>query len=427
MENKKISISSIFNNNKFVLIFSIVAAIIIWIFITVLVGPDERRTFDNIPITIDKGTGESASGFEAYYDQLETVSVVVEGKKYALSSLNSNDIVVTAQAGTVLTSGTKRLTLTARAGGSTSDFNVISVSPSYVDVFFDTPMEIEMEVKPQVLYENSVNVAEGYIKSQEQPSIERVTISGPTTYVSRVEEVVAVCKVADTLRKTETFPATIQALDSYDTIPRYLTITYENENVEPTVTITILKKKTVSIRSEILNMPNFSSDQGVEIVYNPSTIEIAGEETYVDSLEYLSVGSIDFASLKPGLNTFSFDIPSNANYIVTDDNKKLNVSINLEGMTTATFTVNERNISIVNVPDNKNVTLVRRSIPNVTIIGPEDVVSSLTDNDILAVVDLSDQNLSVGEQAVPADIEVNGYANCWAVGDPAEVYIRVSE
>ena len=65
MINKKRKLSDLFYNNRFLLVFSVVAAIVIWIVVAVEFSPETKVTIKNVPIKV-LSTGAKGSTLEPF-------------------------------------------------------------------------------------------------------------------------------------------------------------------------------------------------------------------------------------------------------------------------------------------------------------------------------------------------------------------------
>ena len=83
MKNKKM-LSDILHNDKLMLAFSFVAAIVIWLGVVINVSPEMTTTIQNVKVTIDN-TVPSQFGLEVFGDSEFYVDVTVKGKKKNIS------------------------------------------------------------------------------------------------------------------------------------------------------------------------------------------------------------------------------------------------------------------------------------------------------------------------------------------------------
>lgn len=129
-ENKKLNIrlSSLIRSNKFLLGFSIVAAFVLWLWVSIEKSPVIENTIVSVPVQINlEESIPSQMGLRIFGNTNYTVDVTVSGKKFIVSSLTADDIKVVAQTNYVDSAGNKTLTLKATNEGS-KDFDIKSLS-----------------------------------------------------------------------------------------------------------------------------------------------------------------------------------------------------------------------------------------------------------------------------------------------------------
>ncbi|MEE1011246.1 MAG: hypothetical protein U0L11_04335, partial [Acutalibacteraceae bacterium] len=99
---KKQRFSDLFYNNRFLMVFSVVAAIFFWLVVVVEFGVEVEKEIKNIPVTIDYERIESDFGLEPFGEKNYFVDVKVSGKKYIVDSDDiSKEITVKANTGYV--------------------------------------------------------------------------------------------------------------------------------------------------------------------------------------------------------------------------------------------------------------------------------------------------------------------------------------
>ena len=80
----KFKLNDLFNNDKFLLFFSLFAALVIWLLVVVNVSPATTRVIQGVKVNIDS-TVPSQFGLEVFGEKEFTVDVTVKGKKYQIS------------------------------------------------------------------------------------------------------------------------------------------------------------------------------------------------------------------------------------------------------------------------------------------------------------------------------------------------------
>ena len=73
-------------------------------------------------------------------------------------------------------------------------------------------------------------------------------------------------------------------------------------------------------------------------------------------------------------------------------------------------------IELKNQPADYSVTVSTQKISSVNIFGPSEVVKNIKSGDLVAELDLSGVDLTVGQYKVPVSVYAPNYLNVWAKG-----------
>lgn len=416
MKNKKnkITLHSLFYNNRFVFVFSIFVAVIIWIVTSMTVSPSVEKTISNVKINFDlKNSVPAQYGLQIFGEQTNTIKVKIRGKRYVVGSVSADDIIATAQTNGVDSAGKKTLLISVKAANSKGDFDIVEYTPTYVEAYFDTYKELTFQIQPDIVSDQIV--PEGYMKGEEALSTNEVTVSGPTTEIDKIVRVVARVNVPQPLTRTQIMKASIVALNQYGGEVQNVTLNYGKADV--TMTIPVFKVKTLPVTASFANIPDYYKTNPLKVTYSPSQIEIAGAESMIDSMNELNLGTIDFKKLTKSNNEYKFDVSSLSGIKVLSDTSIVTAKVDLSGKASDKFSISDSRISVVNVPDGYSASVSSQKIRNVTIIGPTSEIENLSSADVYARVDLSGKSISVGEQSFVVDVYVENHNGCWAVGD----------
>lgn len=407
---RKWNLHSLFSNNKFLFIFSLLAAFVIWAVITVTQAPETESEIGNVSVTIDMSeSSQPAQLGLQYFGQTDTrVNVRVRGKRYEVNALKAEDIIVTADTGGVGAAGMHTLRLSASC--SNDDVEVVSVSPSSIDVYFDAYKEQQFTLEPDISAPNGV-VPEGYTYNAAL-STQSIVISGPATEVNRVQRVVASVDVDSPLTASPSEPltATVTALTSSGDEPRYVAIK-GNETV--TVSIQVLKIRQLPVSVSFTGAPSAYSATPLPYTVSPSTVQVAGAPDTIDSLDSLVVGTVDFSKIGEQGGTFYFRASDISGFKVMDDVDTFTVQVTPSDMGSAVFSIPSSSIALRNIPKGLSAQIEEAELPNVTIVGSRSEIASLTSADITAQADLSGLT-TAGSYQVNVTVAIPGRSTCWA-------------
>ena len=346
----------------------------------------------------------------------QKVDVEVEGKWYALSSLSANNIRLTVPFTNITKAGEQELRVSASLTGVTaSDIKIARVVPETVKLTFDTVAELPFTIEPKMV---GVTASEGLIAELPVLSEDTVNIKGAKTMLDQISKVVAQVEVNKTLSRSESYTTALKVYDKDDK-PMDLS-KFILDLKEVTVTQPISKQKDLKLNATFKNTPEFYQKYPLATSISPSTIKVIGDAEIVDSISSIELDAIDFSSITPTQNKFTYAVSLPKGVRSVDNVKSVNVTIDTSGIETKTVDITT--FLSKNVPEGKAVTADVQS-KSVTIAGPKDVISSIDATALNLQYDLSQLEAPTGSHVVTALVKSDKYKNVWGVG---EIKIQVS-
>lgn len=414
--NKKFRLQTLLYNKKFLISFSFLMSLVIWIAVTLNESPVIEKTIKDVPVEIDMSVPKQL-GYETFGDTKFKVDVTVKGKRYLLGDnvLDADDIKVvalTSQVGDVDV-GKYMLQLKATPKNSNSGFKVISKSMDYVDVYFDIPKKVEMTISPKITVKDELLESDEYIEDTTVLSRKKVVLSGPATEINRVKEVQAKVTIDKPLNSTETFQT---KLDLYDIngLQDFKYINIESgENVS--VTIPVYKKANMAASVEFTNAPNDYQKNSLGIKSKPNKINIAAPENAISGLSSICVGKVDFSKISNIKNMFTFYSKDFTGFKLLDNIESISVEIDASNMKRKTVDIDTSEISLVNQDNRFNISLAKKKLNGVAVIGPESALENISLNNIDAKIDLSEVQLKKGKNYVNVPLILSS-DKCWIYG-----------
>lgn len=408
MKIKKLN--SLFQNNLFVFVLSLLISVVIWLLVVINVSPQTTRVIKDVKVTIDD-TVPSQFGLEVFGESEFVVDVTVKGKKYQISTgnLSADDIVVTAVTTNVDAPGFRTLQLRAEPVSENASYTISSVSAKTIDVYFDTAKTVQFVVEPNIITDGFPVVEDGFTCGEISLSEPSVVITGPSTQVNRIEKVVADCVLDKSLNSNLSLETAIVPLDDKNKSD----FDYLSMSVERTVVaIPVLRTKTVNTAVNFKNIPKNYVASPLKYKISPAkeTFNIFVDE-YEKATSY-DVGTIDFKTLSPTNNRFVFS--SHKLPVAEGGAKEFIVTVDMSGFSQEYISVSQDKIK-VNNPEKLDYTI--SDYPNsVVIVGPDSELSGITKDNIYLEIDLSQVEAEEGETVViPALITVES-DTCWVYG-----------
>ena len=406
----KFKLNDLFNNDKFLLVFSLAAALFIWLLVVVNVSPATTRVIQGVKVNIDS-TVPSQFGLEVFGEKDFTVDVTVEGKKYQISqaALSAEDIIITAQTNNVDSAGNRTLQLKPEIPEG-ADYKIKSISTKTVDVYFDTAKTVQMVIEPQVVADGFPVVEKGFTSGNINLSETSVTVTGPSTEINRIEKVVAQLVLEKSLSSNKSADAEIILLnDKNRTDFKYVTMNLD----KVVLTIPVLRTKELKTVVAFKNAPD-------NFVVTPLSYTVSPEkdlfnisvDDYDKTVDFI-VGTIDFKTLSPSNHVFTF-LAEDIAVSEESNTEEFTVNVNMSGISQEYITFSADKID-VNNPDKKDYRISGLN-KSIVVIGAEKELESITEENIKVEIDLSEVDISQGQSmTVPAVITVNN-AGCWIYG-----------
>lgn len=419
-DENKVTLRSIFENKKIAMIISLIAAIALWLVITITESPDSENTITGLSVSIPiENTVVSELGMDIIGDpNAYTTSATVRGPAYVVSDITAEDISVSASISNVTNSGIYTLELRAtKQAGANDNFEIVSLSPKTINVEFDYIDTKQFEVTAQAVGHKVEDglMAELPFISDSNNSI--LNVKGPRTDIERISKVVAVAEVNKTLSGTETFKTNLKILDINGREMKLdgFTITASDGVSAPEVKVTvpIYKEKTVPIIAQFINQPKGFLNTKIPHILNYKKLLISGPPEAIDKIDEVKLSEIDFRQITGNNQRFKTTLIVPDGVKNKDNIETVTVRITgLDDYVVKTFDVT--NLSIVDAVAATNVKLTRE-IRNVKIIGPKDILNQITSEDLYAEAEL--QGLQSGEHTVSVNVVCKTADNIWQIGE----------
>lgn len=411
----KISFENLLNNNRFLLVLSLVIALALWVWVAIDKSPEVQTVITNVPVKINlENSVPQQLGLQIFGESEFTVDVTVTGKKYILSSLDSDDIVIEANTNYVNSAGVKTLQLNAVPSENSDDFDIISLSSTHIDIFFDTYKEVELPLSSNVVTTLKTLVPEECILGDVVFSKSTVIINGPSTEVNRIIGVQATVNIKDVLEKTTTFDPEVKLLTNDGSSLEYSKMAIDEAEI--TMTLPVLKVVTLPTAVEFKNAPSYFVENPLSYTVYPTKVKVAVPVDMIETTKQFIVDTIDFADITNSYNTFSVGVNSINSFKIMDESvKQFRVRINASGFDSKTITIPASTIKVKNNRSDFNVALNENKDITITVIGTTTALESVTADNISVVIDTMDKTISKDTTTMSASVTIND-GNCWAFG-----------
>jgi len=395
----------IINKKVFNIVFSILVAIALWLYIAYAENTVVAQQYNNVDITFEGTEIISERNLVITNIDTEAVSLRIQGNRNAISKLSKEAISLTVDVSSITTSGIFQMQYDIEYDGLNSNaLSVANASADYVTITVSKLTEKNVLVKGTY----DVKVADGYNAEPLEFSPETILVSGPEELVSSIDHAWVEFE-RDTVSKTVTDTLSYVFRDKDDNVLATENLTVGTDKV--TVTLPIVMVKDVALSVKLIPGAG-ASDANTKIKIEPSHITLSGDAELLESINNISLDTIDLSDFAASFTeTYTIAIPNG----LINDTGTTEATVTLQVLGLSTTRLPATNIRATNVTDGYTASIVTQSI-DVTVRGSSDDIAQLKADNIRIEADLSSLGNAEGTFSVDAEIDIDGYPNVGAVG-----------
>ena len=395
------------------LALSILGAVIAWMIVTIIVQPGTTNTIYNVPVdyTYDS-SAYTSRGLSIVSAEDKTVNLKLSGDGYTIGGLTASDFVVYPDWSSVRDSGEKTLRLLVR--GANGLLNGVTVtmegSDNTVDVVFDV---VEEKNLPVTITTNYLTVADGYILYSTEVSKETVTLSGPSSELSKVATCTAEVTYSGELTESVTLNTPLRFYTSGGKEVKFQYTQLEESSVD--VTLQVYKMATLPVNVNFINAPRDFDDSVLVYALSRKQLKVAGPAAKIDQLSTLPIGTIDLSTFT--LNkVYEMPIELPTDIYQLDNISTITVSFDCSNLETKTMNLPASCVHVVNLPSTYQLTVETERLMNVTLCGPKGSMETLTPEQVVVEIDAEDFSVATGQQNIACRLYVPANGKIFALG-----------
>lgn len=428
MKLKKLSLRQLFSNTKFLVVFSILVAFIFWIVVALEYAPVIENEIKDIPVKIDMNNSvPDKLGLQIFGQSDYTINITVRGNRYIVGGdlLTADDFEATAQTAYVDSAGKHSLVVKVTAKDANADYEIISKSTDYIEVYFDKYAEKEVEVTPRIISELDDYTADDYMfdKADIIYETKTVKVSGAQTEVNSITAAYADIPIEKKLTQSETIDASVVLSNGSDLDSKYVKINGESRLTVP-VTLPVYKMQTSAVSVSFKNTPSDYINSPLLYSISPSRVRVAVLQNGSDTTNSLEIGTIDFANITPSNGSFTFLASNVKTAKFLDGTTSFSVEVNTDGLSTKKLEPNINSIMITGGSGVSAGNVDLSSIGSVTVVGTQTALASVNANMLEVNINLTNIKLEEGENTVPVTVTLKNSKNCWVSGSYSAVIVQ---
>lgn len=428
MKLKKLSLRQLFSNTKFLVVFSILVAFIFWIVVALEYAPVIENEIKDIPVKIDMNNSvPDKLGLQIFGQSDYTINVTVRGNRYIVGGdlLTADDFEASAQTAYVDSAGKHSLVVKVTAKDANADYEIISKSTDYIEVYFDKYAEKEVEVTPRIISELDDYTADDYMfdKADIIYETKTVKVSGAQTEVNSITAAYADIPIEKKLTQSETIDASVVLSNGSDLDSKYVKINGESRLTVP-VTLPVYKMQTSAVSVSFKNTPSDYINSPLLYSISPSRVRVAVLQNGSDTTNSLEIGTIDFANITPSNGSFTFLASNVKTAKFLDGTTSFSVEVNTDGLSTKKLEPNINSIMITGGSGVSAGNVDLSSIGSITVVGTQTALASVNANMLEVNINLTNIKLEEGENTVPVTVTLKNSKNCWVSGSYSAVIVQ---
>ncbi len=388
----------------------------LWLYVITVVSPESEDTFYDIPVILDGESILRDRGLMILSGTDQTVNLKLQGYRTDLIDLNKANITLLADLSHITTPGEHKISYMISYGiDQNGPISVLEQTPKLITV--EIAELSKKEIPVNVVYTGTV--PENYIAYKQGVTLDHttVTISGPKDVVEQIS--CAQVNVDLTDKSSTISTAYGYTLCDKNGIPVENTANVTANLSEVRVTLRIQKTKEIPLLLNVIYGGGVTEATS-QIDLDRKTIQIAGSDAILDSLNEIVLGTLDLSDILESTTiTYPISLPEDVTNVTNVAD--VSVSVSFPDLEIREFKVS--NFVPEGIPDGLESSWMTDSL-SVRLRGSTEVLDSISMEDIAIVVNLA--NAEVGKQVYSARIVVNTSGAVGAIGT-YEVYVEVRE
>lgn len=396
----------------FYMVLSVLLAIILWMYVSVSVNPDDSRTIRNLPVTLNGLDVLESRGLMVTTGTDQKVTVSVNGKRDALQALaasSSTAITITADLSSIDAPGqyTRDVQVSFSVSGITNGNSIVLTDRYPQNLTFTVAREAKRTIP--VRGSLSGSIAEGYQAGEFTFSPSQIEVRGEESIVNQIEYALVSLNEQNL---TETYDGELPY-----TFVSFTGGSIDASRVETDVALIRTVLPVVQLKEVPLTVKltagGGATEDNAEVTITPETVVVSGAPADLEPLKEISLGNIDLGKVL-GSDTMTFPINLSSELTNVSEVAEATVKITLRDLTT--LAVETDNIEVIHVPLGYTVEAVTQT-KQIQVRGSAEAVETVTDSQLRVVADLSGATVATGTQTVPVKVYLDGRSDVGVVGE----------
>lgn len=402
----------IFKDKRIVFVISLLLSFLLWLTVSLVIRPTGEIVVPGVGVNVNVQSGLlSELGLSAIEGDENVVNVTISGSRSVIGGVLPEDISISPSLSGVSGAGSYELELKA-VNNSSKEFEIVSVSPSKISVKFDKYIDKVVPLKYNIT--GDYNIPDEFIQEEIYTNPSKIIVTGPEIDLEKIEYALVEIVLSGDYSETIAASGEVFLVDKEGNSVDYNKAEITLDNEKATVYIPVYKISNLPFTFDYTNVPEYFDLSNINYTISPANILVEGEDSIIDRYSDIFLGYVDIRALNTENSSVKFDVALPEGLTAQDSVNDVYIDFDFTDYVENTF--NATQINIINVPKEYKVTSNTSKVA-VTLMGPEEVINSISAKDIVVQLDLSTREITqTGQYRIQADVFLPGGENAWAIG-----------
>ena len=399
-------------------ITALILSFVFWLYVTSVENDNIRQTFRGVRVEL---AGESllrdSKSLVVTGLSTNTVSIELVGPRRVVSSLSSEDLAAQIDVSKLSQSAYASMQYTV-SYPSRIDTSGISVTRKVPDTINFTVSKLNSKSIP-VRGSFDGSIADGYTAQPVTFEPSEITVSGPDAFLRNISYAWVSFSAID-VSTTYSIETGFTLMTAEDEPAGTDGVTCSTDVVKATLPILEMKELPLTVN---LIYGAGANESNTKVSVEPESITLAGDSAILDAMNNIPVATISLADFNA---TYSYTYP------ISFDNSLINVEgiteaevkVEIIGLENRNFTV--RNIQCRGVTEGYEAEVLSKAL-TVKLRGTPESLAKITSEDLVAIADLSDYDITTGSNIVNVRIQVDDALDVGAIGGPYTIMVDIQK
>lgn len=417
--------ASKFLTNLKTIIQAAIASVIIWFFISIQVFPDVTMHISEVKVDCQPTQHMINENLQITSVDVQDVTVQVEGKRYSIVDLKSEDFAAHCDLSGIYEAGEHTVNISVEAVDPETECNILTNTLT-AKVNVVKIISKEVQVIPNASY---VEIADQMqIEGDVTVSPETVIVTGEEKLVNSIGKIEAIPEFEDVLSESAELQCTPVIYNQQGMKMLNSNLTLSEGRF--TVSVPVYKVKTLPLNVKFTNSSNNFNLSNLKYSMSITELTIASPDSSIDNLDAIDIGEISLSALtlKDLQGGVALPIKLPEGYKNISGNKTVTVYFeDYDAYGQLGFTVPFENINVINAPGNFDVKVLTNVI-TVNVVGLSTYIQEMTSDDIYATVNLLGVEVTEGTKSVSVTFRITGSnTRAWVTGEEYKVELQITE